>query len=100
MHKTNSTTGQAYSHKYEIITQQRYNRRRQHMMDEPGKENMKTASRERDRPTGVTLTLDGGMGVKGKTKDGLKDEREIAEVLVSQASSITLSSRPSSISAF
>lgn len=56
------------------------------MMDEPGKENMNKASGERDRATGVTLTLDGGMGARGKTKDGPR----MVEVLVSQASSITL----------
>lgn len=44
------------------------------MMNDPGKENMNEANGERDRATGVTLTLDGGMGVKGKTKDGLKEE--------------------------
>lgn len=70
------------------------------MMDEPGKENMNRASRERDRATGVTLTLDGGMGTKAKTKARLKDGQGMAEVLVAQASSITHSSCPSSISAF
>lgn len=59
------------------------------MMDEPGKENMHEASGERDRATGVTQTVDGGMGVKGKTKDGLKEEERLVEVLESQASSIT-----------
>ncbi len=59
------------------------------MMDEPGKENMSKASTEGDRATGVTQTVDGGMGVKGKTKDGLKEEERMVEVLVSQASSIT-----------
>lgn len=44
------------------------------MMDELGKENMSKASGERDRATGVTKTLDGGMGMKGKTKDGLTEE--------------------------
>lgn len=45
------------------------------MMNDPGKENGNEANGERDRATGVTLTLDGGMGVKGKTKDGLKEEQ-------------------------
>lgn len=46
------------------------------MMDEPGRANMNKASRERDRTTAVTETVDGGMGVKGKTKDGLKEAEE------------------------
>lgn len=59
------------------------------MMDEPGEENMNKASGERDTATGVTQTVDRAMGVKGKTKDRLKEEERIVEVLVSQASSIT-----------
>lgn len=70
------------------------------MMDEPGKENMNKANRKRDRATTVILTLDGGMGTNGKTKDRLKDGQGTVEVLVAQASSITRSSCPSSISAF
>lgn len=50
---------------------------------------MYKASGERNRATGVTQTAFGGMGVKGKTKDGLKEEERMVEVLVSQASSIT-----------
>lgn len=88
-HQGSTSTGQAYSNKYEIITWQRHDRRRQHMMDEPGKENMNKAGRERDRTTDVTQTVDGGMGVKGKTKDGLKEEERKVEVLASQASRIT-----------
>lgn len=41
--------------------------------------------RERDEAQIVTQTVDRGMGVEGKTKDGLKEEGRTAEVLVSQA---------------
>lgn len=44
--------------------------------------------RERDEAEIVTQTVDRGMGVEGKTKDGLKEEGSTAEVLVSQAPSI------------
>lgn len=44
------------------------------MMNDPGKELMNKASGERERATGVTLTLDGGMGMKGKTKDAPKKD--------------------------
>jgi len=35
------------------------------MMDEPGKENMTKARELKDKATGVILTLDGGMVMKG-----------------------------------
>ena len=44
-------------------------RERKHERGEP---------RNETRATGVTQTVDGGMGVKGKTKDGLKEEEESA----------------------
>lgn len=40
------------------------------MMDEPRKENMNKGERERDSAADVTETVDGGMGVNDKTKDG------------------------------
>lgn len=43
---------------------------------------------QRKRVASVTLTVDAGMGVKGKTKDGLKEDRRMVAVLVSQAPSI------------
>lgn len=59
------------------------------MMDEPAKENMNEAGRERDSSNDVTQTVDGGIEAKGKTKDGLKEEERKVEVLVSQAPRIT-----------
>lgn len=86
-----ANTGQAYSHKYEIITRQ--DRRRQHMMDEPGKRKHEGAEWRKAR--GYWCNTNSGWRDGSKRQNKRWMDGRTVEVWVSQASSITalLSSR-------